>query len=981
MAHEDDAQRAVRAGLGIVEAVRARRAVPLQVRVGIHTGLVVVGEMGGGGRHEQLALGDTPNIAARLQSIAEPDTVVVSAATQRLIQGYFACYALGPHTFKGISTPVPVYQVLGESGAQSRFEVAVSSGLTPLVGREEEVGLLLRRWERVKAGEGQVVLLSGEAGTGKSRLVQELKEQVAREECTKIEFRCSPYYQNSAPYPVIEHIQRVLQFKREDSPEEKLAKLERGLEVGAIHELPLRSESVPLFASLLSLPHPDGYPPLTLSPQKQKQKTQETLVAWLVAEAERKAVLAAWEDLHWADPSTLEVLSLYIDQTPTARMLLLLTFRLDFSPPWAMLSHLTHLTLSRLGRKQVEEIVEEVTGGKALPIEVVQQIVMKTDGVPLFVEELTTMGVASGLYVGAPHAAPLPPLASPATLHDALLARLDRLATVKEVAQMGATLGREFSYELLHAVWPGDEASLQQALGKLVEAEVLYQRGLPPQARYIFKHALIQDAAYQSLLKSKRQQYHQRIAQVLEEQFPETKEIQPELLAHHYTEAGLVVQAIPYWQKAGERATRRSANREAISHLTKGLELLKTLPDTLERTQQELDLQTTLGPALMAAKGEAAPEVQQAYARARELCAELGENSRLFSVLRGLWIFHLERAELQTASELGEELLSLAKSVANPAFLLEAHRALGITLFWCGDFTSAQAHLEQGIALYDRQQHRSHAFLYGLDPAVHCLSYTAWGLWFLGYPDQALQRSHEALTLARELTHLFSLAAALYFAARLHQYRWEKQLTQEQAEAAVTLSTEQGFPEWLAVGTILRGWALAEQGQGEEGIAQMHRGLAAGQATGGELGRSLFLALLAETYGNTGQSEEGLSVLAEALAVADNTGERFYEAELYRLKGELSLKSRQVKTSQDKSEDWCAESEAEGCFRKAIEIARRQSAKSLELRAVMSLSRLWQSQGKKDEARRMLAEIYGWFTEGFGTVDLQEAKALLEELA
>ncbi len=662
-AHEDDAQRAVRAGLGIVAELpqlNARLPHPVQVRIGIHTGLVVVGEIGGGSKREQLALGETPNIAARLQGEAEPDTVAVSVDTQRLIEGFFVCQALGSHTFKGLSQSMLVYRVQQESGVQSRLEVAVSRGLTPLVGREQEVGLLVERWEQAKEGMGQVVMLGGEAGIGKSRLVQELKERVAGEPHTRLEFRCSPYYQNSALYPVIEHLQRLLQFKREDAPVEKLNKLEGTLE---LYEFSL-SEVVPLFAALLSLPLPDRYTPLTLTPQRQKQKTLEALVAWLQKEAERQPVLLIVEDLHWVDPSTLEFLGFLVDQRPRAHMLMLLTFRPEFIPPWDTRSQVTRLTLNRLASKQVEAIVESVAGSKTLPAEVVQQVVSKTDGVPLFVEELTKTVLESGLLKeGEGHyelAGPLPPLAIPATLHDSLMARLDRLAAVREVAQLGATLGREFTYELLQAVSLLDGRILQTELARLVDAELLVQRGLPPQARYSFRHALIQDTAYQSLLKSKRQQYHQQIAQVLEARFSETTETQPELLAHHYTEAGFREQAIAYWQQAGQRAVERSANAEAVSHFTKGLELLKALPDTAERTQHELALQISLGAPLTMAKGYATPEVEKTYARARELCQQVGETPQLLPALLGLWRFYLVRGELQTAHELGEQVLRVA---------------------------------------------------------------------------------------------------------------------------------------------------------------------------------------------------------------------------------------------------------------------------------------------------------------------------------
>src|SRR5712691_6172901 len=611
-AHEDDARRAVRTGLGIVEAMEAlnarlaqRYGVQLAVRIGIHTGVVVVGEMGGGSRQEQLAMGETPNVAARLQGLAAPDTVVISPTTFRLVQGYFTCHDLGAHALKGLAAPLQVYRILGESAAQSRLDVASATGLTPLVGRDAEVALLLERWAHSQDGAGQVVLLRGEAGIGKSRLVEVLRERVLSEGATRMVFHCSPDHQNSVLYPVIDHLQRFLQWQRDEAPQSKFDTLERVLRAS---RLPL-DDVVPLFAALLSVPLPERYAPLNLTPQRQRQKTQEALVAWLLEAAERQPVLAVWEDLHWADPSTLELLSMMLDQAPMARMLTLLTCRPEFRPPWATHAPVTQVTLNRLGRTQVEAMIPSLTGAKTLPTEVVQQVVAKTDGVPLFVEELVKMILESGLvreqagrYVLT---GPLPPLAIPSTLHDSLMARLDRLSAARELAQLGAVLGRGFAYELLQAVAPVDEITLQQGLNQLVDAELVYQRGLPPRSRYLFKHALIQDAAYQSLLKSTRQQYHQRIAQVLAAQFPAIAETQPELIAHHYTEAGLSAPALGYWQRAGQHAIERSANLEAVAHLTKGLELLADLPDTPERAQQELVMQTTLGPALLVTKGQA----------------------------------------------------------------------------------------------------------------------------------------------------------------------------------------------------------------------------------------------------------------------------------------------------------------------------------------------------------------------------------------
>lgn len=974
-AHEDDAQRAVRTGLGIVDAMgrlnarlQQERGVRLEARVGVHTGLVVVGEIGAGARHEQLAMGETPNLAARLQELADPGTVVVSAATRRLVQELFTFRELGARQLKGVSTPLSLYQVLGESAIQSPLETALTER-APLVGREEEMGLLIRRWEQVKDGLGQVVLLSGEAGIGKSRLVQNLKARIATEPHTLLECRCSLYHQNSALYPVIDLLQRALRFEGGDGSAEKVHKLETTLSGYRLNP----TETIPLLASLLSLALPsDRYPSLTLTAERQRQKTLEAVLTLFVELATQRPVLFVMEDLHWVDPSTLTFLSLLVDQAPTVRLFILFTCRPAFQVPWIARAHLTLITLSRLPRHQVKQLVERVAGGKPLPAEVLHEVVTKTDGVPLFVEELTKMVLESGLLREREDhyelTGLLPPLAIPSTLQDSLMARLDRLATVKAVAQLGATIGRQFSYELLHAVAPLDETTLQEGLRQLIEAELLYQRGVPPHATYIFKHALIQDAAYQSLLKSTRQEYHQRIAHLLTERFAEIAQTQPELLAHHLTEAGLSKQAIAYWQKAGQRASERSANVEAIAHLAKGLELLKAFPDTPERAQQELDLQTTLGPALMAAKSYAAPEVEKAYARARELCQQLGETPQLYTVLRGLWGFYIVRAELRTAHDLGKECLALAERAQNPPLILWARYALGMTLFHLGELASAREHFELGIALYDPQKRRSHRALQ--DPGVACLSYKAVALRVLGYADQALKTSREALTLAHKLSHPFSLNYALNIAAVVCQLSRNVQEAQEQAEAANALATEHGIPYWLAWGAILGGWALTEQGRAEEGIRQQRQGIAAYSAAGAGLAQPYFLALLAEAYGKAGQAEEGLTAVAEALALMEKTGERWWEAELHRLKGELLL----AVSSNNYTE-------AGACFYQALDLARRQSAKSMELRAAMSLCRLWQTQGKKEEARQMLAEVYGWFTEGFDARDLKEARLLLAELA
>ena len=869
-AHEDAAQRAVRAGLAIVDAMEPLNArlvpqygVRVAVRLGLHTGIAVVGTVGSGARQEQLAMGDTHNIAARLQGLAAPNTVVLSAVTTRLLHSAFALEDVGVHQLKGVAEPMAVCRVFGLGEPASDETEPAPARLPFLVGREEELGLLLRRWEQSKAGLGQVVLLSGEAGVGKTTLVETLRAHVAREGYTRIGFRGSPYHTHSALYPVIEHVRRVLRLDRHDSPEITLDRLERALLGSRL----LREEVIPLLATLLSVPLPESRSPaLTLTPQQQRQQTLDALAAWLVEEAERRSVLAVYEDVHWMDPSTLELLGMLVEQSPTVPMLHVLSFRPDFVPPWPPRSHITPLTLNRLDHPQVETLIRHLARGKVLPAEVMQHIVTKTDGVPLFVEELTRMVLESGLLQEREEryelTGPLPPLAIPTTLHDALMARLDRLGAAKAVAQLGAVLGREFAYAVLQALESLDEVTLQTRLGELVATELLYQRGRPPHAPYRFKHALIQDAASASLLKSTRQLMHRQVTQVLEAQFPETAATQPELMAHHYTEAGLTEQAIPYWQQAGQQALRRSANLEAVQHLTTGVALLATLPETSARVQQELDLRIALGPALQATKGQAAPEVEQTYARARALCQQVGDTPQLFPTLWGLCMFYRNRGALLTARELGEQLFGLAQRTAEPTHHLEAHDALGQTLLHLGDYTTARTHLEQAIALTNAAAQRALVLRHGEAPGPRYLAMVANALWCLGYPAQDVWRSQEALALAHDLAHPHSLAVAQFFAAFLRYRRREAPVVQAQADALLDLATAQGFPLWVGLGTCLRGWAHTMQGQGAAGLAYLHQGLEAVVATGNTLSRPFCLVLLAEAAEYADQVEEGLCLLA-----------------------------------------------------------------------------------------------------------------------
>jgi predicted ATPase len=788
-----------------------------------------------------------------------------------------------------------------------------------------------------------------------------LKEHIAHEPHTRWECRSAEYSQNTALFPLTDLFQRILQFEAYETPDAKLAKLEHAL---SQYKLPLE-ESVQLFAPLLSLPIPeDRYPQLNLSPQRQRQKTLESLVAIMLELSAQQPMLFILEDLHWTDPTTLEFLGLLVEQVPTTAIASLLTCRPHFQPAWHHRSYLTEITVNRLSRNQVEQIAEQVAGGKELPAQVLDQIGEKTDGVPLFVEEMTKAVLESGLLKeGNGHyalAGPITALAIPATLQDSLMARLDRLVTAKAVAQVAAVIGRQFSYALLHMVSQLDDVTLRRELGRLVEAELVYQRGLPPQATYTFKHALVQDAAYASLLKSTRQQYHHQIAQILAEQFPETAQMQPELLAYHYTEAGLSTKAIGYWQQAGEHAVRRSAHAEAIAHLNQGLALLTTLPETCERTQQELAIQLLLSSSLMVTKGNPAQETENAYERAQRLCQQVGDTQQQLQIAFGLWNVYITRPELDRAEALAHQLHVLTH---NPTHL-------GVTAFYRGEFAVAKAYLERGFVVTATPQSVARVMTpTAAGEGVALRSHAAWLMWVLGYPEQARLRGQDAMTRAHELARPYGTAYALYFIGGVHQLRREVPLVQERAEVLIALAHEQQFALQWATGMVWRGWALEMQGDAH-GLGLMHQGLDAYQRTGAAQRLSYFLALLADAYRNRAQIEEGLAVLAEALQVADTYGVRFYEAELYRLKGVLLLQQsldRQV--------------EAETCFHHALDITRSQQAMSFELRTATSLARLWQQQGKRQEAYDLLAPIYGWFTEGFDTADLQDAKALVDALS
>jgi class 3 adenylate cyclase/predicted ATPase len=969
-AHEDDAERAARAGLAVIDAVgRLTTQEPLNVRLGIATGLVVVGDLiGAGAAQERGVVGETPNLAARLQALARPGTLVVADATRRQLGTLFELENLGPQPLAGFGEPPRAWRVVGESGVVSRFE-ALRSGTTPLVGRDEELDLLLRRWQQAKSGEGRVVLVSGEPGIGKSRLTAALSQRIETEPHTRIRYFSSPHHQDSALYPFISQLERAAGFARDDTATMKLDKLEALIGDGA------EPGDLSLIAEMLSLSGGERFPPLDLSPQRKKERTLAALLRQLQALARRQPVLMIFEDLHWIDPTSRELLDLTVETITDLPVLLVATYRPEFQPPWVGGSQVTVIALSRLGRNEGATLVRQLAGNLgALPPDVVDEIVERTDGVPLFVEELTKAVVEAGADRGylSMAAVPRSSLAVPATLHASLLGRLDRLGpAAKNVAQVGAAIGRDFSHELLAAAVPLAEPELQEALRRLVEAGLVFQRGAPPMAEYLFKHALVQDTAYSTMLRGPRQALHRRIAEALEQRFPESVETRPEILAHHYGEAAIADKAIAYWHLAGKLSVAKSAVHEAIAQLRRGLSLLDGLPETRERKQLELDIHVTLTTALMAGKGFADPEVAAALERANRLVAKTASvGSPLhFSVLFGLWVSTFNRGAIAAAIEHATNLLSIAQSQPSSGPLLVGHRTLALSLIFSGDHRAALSHLETAASLYRPDEHRDSALHYGQDIGVSAFVFLSVALWHRGYPDQSAGAADRALALSRQLGHAHTLAHAFCWAGMAAVFARDVATVYAHSNDGVAVASEHGFPLWAAYGRILQGWASATTGEATTGIARIRDGMAAFEATGARLGAPLFLTLLAEALALAGKIEEGLAALDEALAKAAASGERGWDAEIHRLRGELTVRLPHPDPAK-----------AEESFHTALAIAREQGTRGYELRAATSLARLWTEHGRRSQARDLLAPVYGWFTEGFDTADLKEAKALLDEL-
>jgi class 3 adenylate cyclase/predicted ATPase len=973
-ADEHDAERAVRTALKLVEKVAGLdtvAAAPLQVRIGIATGLVVVGDLiGQGAAQEQAVVGETPNLAARLQALAEPGTVVIAPSTRRLTGGLFEYADLGAVELKGLGAPVMAARVVRGSAAASRFEALHGRDLTPLVGRDEELALLRRRWEQAKAGEGRVVVLIGEPGIGKSRLAQATLPQPADEPHTRLRYFCSPHHQASALHPFIAQLEHAAGLSREDMPEARLAKLE-----ALLARSNASAEEIRFIAALLSIPAGDKYPLPDLTPQRRKEKTFEVLLAQMTRLAARTPVLMLFEDAHWIDPTSLELLTLTVARASTLPLLLIVTARPEFTPPWPAEAHVTTLPLARLGRREGTILVERSAGSKALPAQILEQILARTDGVPLFLEELTKTIIESGLLREEDgHYAldgALPPLAIPTTLHDSLMARLDRLAPVREVAQIGAAIGREFSYPLLSAVAQQPDDRLKEALDRLVRVELVFRRGEVPEAVYSFKHALVQEAAYASLLRERRRTLHAHIAEALEGAFPEVAETQPELVAHHYATAGLAAPAIQYYRRAAERAMAASANADAIAHLTKGLELIASLPESSERISREIEFRLALGAPLVATQGYGSVEAQAAYARAKELCAGAGESPQLFRSLMGLWNYHVLQPDMETASELSRELFNLAAKLGSDEFRLLAELAACLTCYWSGRFTSVLSHAARVRVLYDPERHRGPK-IYMMDPAMMALAFEALALWYLGYPDRASERGLAALATAQTVAHPFSLCLALIFEALLRIRRSEPELMAARTKAFLMVAREQGFPYCCAEGSMLEIWHDAwVTGQCADDRVEAFRSALAGlRSMGTRLAWGFWHALFSECLEKHGNTDEALTALEAAVVHFECTGDTLWEPEVHRLMGDLLL--RRNPSAPDR---------AELSYRRAIERARSQEAKSWELRAATSLARLWRDQGKPAEARHLLAPVYGWFTEGFDTPDLKDAKALLDHLA
>ena len=970
-AHEDDAERAVRSGLELIEAVAGLKTCDRQqVRVGIATGVVVVGNL------TPSIVGETPNLAARLQSIAEPDMVVISEGTRRLLGHLFELEDLGTRDLKGIAAPVQVWAVLRPSSSTSRFEALHPSGMTALVGREEEYELLRRRWSKAKEGEGQAVLLSGEAGIGKSHLTVAFTERLKGERYLRIRCFCSPQHTNSALYPIIDHVERSAAFARDDPRQAKLDKLDK-----VLRQSWSSAEDSALFVEMLSLPSDGRYPVLELTPQQRRQRTMDALVRQVEILSNTAPVLVVFEDAHWSDPTSLELIGRLASHIANHRVLLVISFRPEFEAPWIGLAHVTALALTRLAPRDVDLIIDHIVGNNPLPAAVRHDIIERTDGIPLFVEEMTkavleTASEDAALRTTA--SVPSPAMAVPASLHASLMARLDRLGGSKELAQIGAAIGREFSHELLAAVACRPEAKLEMQLDRLMRAGLLFRQGVPPDATYLFKHALVQDAAYGLLLREPRRDLHARIAETLESKFDEIAENIPEVLARHWAEAGHLERAAVLLGKAGQRSAQRSALIEATEQLSRALDLIASLPGTPLLRREEIKLQVELITPLLHLRGYAAPETRAAVDRARlllERAEALGEPTEdpllLFSVLYGLWVANLVAFNGDVMRELAIQFSELAEKQSATWPPMIGSRIMGLSLLHTGDFAEGRTHLDHAIALYDPAEHRDLATrFFGQENGAAILSWRSIASWLLGYPDAALADVEQALRLAREAEHVATLVYVINFSIWSYIHCGNYTIAAKLVDEYAPLQKQLGSSFWEGWGMMQRGCLLTLTGKASEAVQTITSGVEFLRSTGTTMWMPLFLSYLAGANAEIGQFGEASIKISEAMTAVETTKERWHEAELNRVAGEIALRAPQPDVAK-----------AEAYFARALEVARQHQAKAWELRAAMSIARLLRAEGKRERARDILAPVHGWFTQGFDARDLRNAKLLLEELA
>jgi predicted ATPase/class 3 adenylate cyclase len=976
-AHEDDAERAVRAGLELIRGVTTLKApVSLQTRVGIATGLVIVGDLiGSGEAQERGIVGETPNLAARLQGIAEPNMVVIAESARRLVGNLFELQDLGAKDLKGIAGPVQAWAVLRASSVASRFEALHGSGLTDLVGREDECELLLRRWLRAKSGEGQVVLVSGEPGIGKSRLSAALLERLAAEPHTRLRYFCSPQRTDSAFFPLIGQMLRAAGMAYDDTPGARLDKLD-----ALLAQTSTSIEDTALIAEMLSLANDGRYPALDLAPQERRQRTLEALVWQLEALTHSNPVLMVFEDAHWTDPTSLELFSRTVDRIRTLRVLLIVTFRPEFDPPWIGRPYVTALTINRLAEREVGAMIDRLVGNKLIPVSIRRDIIERTDGIPLFIEEMTKAVMEAegeGDARRTVAAVPSPTLAVPASLHASLMARLDRLGPAKEVAQIGAVIGREFSHALLAAVARKPEAALESALDRLNDTGLLFRQGVPPYATYLFKHALVQDAAYGTLLRERRRALHAQIAETLEGQFAEIAESQPELLARHCTEAGLIEKAASLWGKAGQRSLERSALAEAAEQITRALNLIATLPGSPALRREQIKLQVALISPLLHVKGQAAPETKAAAERAHSLMERaeaLGEPAEdpllLFVVLYGIWVANAGAFNGDAVRDLAAQFLTLAEKQGAALPLIVGHRLMGVSLMFTGNLVEARDHFDRAVALYDPAQHRASAARFGQDPGAAVLAFRSLAQWLLGYGEGAAATADQALEIARNSGQVATLMYVMFFISPRNLLMGNYATAAAQAQELSALAEEKVASFWIERATFVRGCILASTGNPSDAVQLITSGLATSQVTGTTFWSPLYQSYLAKAHAELGNFVDAWRCIGEATRAVETTKETMFEAVLYRIAGEIALKSAQPDLAK-----------AQAYFERALAVARKQQAKSLELHAATSMARLWRDQGKRDAARDLLAPVYNWFTEGFDTLDLKEAKTLLNALA